>query len=276
MDQFFEDFPAPKDFQATCERVTKFVEHHQSTKKSVVLVTSGGTAVPIESRTVRFIDNFSTGTRGAASTEYFLAEDYAVIFLQRSKSAKPFLRHFPDESLFDLFTLTTEDDSDAASVQVNPSHRVKVCQLVKARQEALSSNSLLIIPFFSLQDYLYLLRGISEALSLLRHSAMIFLAAAVSDFYIPRDELPEHKLQSSHGPPQIKLSAVPKMLVFLIHHWAPEAFVVSFKLETDPKLLIGKSRKALETNKHQARRRCHFFTVANGSGIVIKNLVYSQ
>ena len=31
---------------------------------------SGGTTVPLESRTVRFIDNFSVGTRGATSAEY--------------------------------------------------------------------------------------------------------------------------------------------------------------------------------------------------------------
>ena len=33
------------------------------------LVTSGGTTVPLERRTVRFIDNFSSGNRGAALTE---------------------------------------------------------------------------------------------------------------------------------------------------------------------------------------------------------------
>lgn len=36
----------------------------------VVCVTSGGTTVPLEQRCVRYIDNFSSGQRGAASTEY--------------------------------------------------------------------------------------------------------------------------------------------------------------------------------------------------------------
>ena len=35
----------------------------------IVLVSSGGTAVPLEVNTVRFIDNFSTGERGAVSSE---------------------------------------------------------------------------------------------------------------------------------------------------------------------------------------------------------------
>lgn len=33
-------------------------------------MTSGGTTVPLERRCVRHIDNFSSGHRGAASTEY--------------------------------------------------------------------------------------------------------------------------------------------------------------------------------------------------------------
>ena len=39
-------------------------------KARLVCVTSGGTTVPLERRCVRFIDNFSSGNRGAASTEY--------------------------------------------------------------------------------------------------------------------------------------------------------------------------------------------------------------
>ena len=37
--------------------------------RHVVLVSSGGTSVPLEKNTVRSIENFSTGTRGARSAE---------------------------------------------------------------------------------------------------------------------------------------------------------------------------------------------------------------
>ena len=40
--------------------------------RPIVCVTSGGTTVPLERRCIRFIDNFSGGTRGALSTECFL------------------------------------------------------------------------------------------------------------------------------------------------------------------------------------------------------------
>lgn len=49
------------------ERVKEFIEKRRG--KEIVLITSGGTAVPLEKQTVRFVDNFSTGNRGALSAE---------------------------------------------------------------------------------------------------------------------------------------------------------------------------------------------------------------
>ena len=67
----------------------------------MVIVTSGGTTVPLEKNTVRFIDNFSTGARGAVSTEefikitfiyrVFLQRGYRVIFLYRESTIRPFI-----------------------------------------------------------------------------------------------------------------------------------------------------------------------------------------
>jgi len=49
----------------------------------VICITSGGTTVPLEQRCVRYIENFASGQRGAAATEYFLKAGYAVIFIYR-------------------------------------------------------------------------------------------------------------------------------------------------------------------------------------------------
>ena len=49
--------------------VQKFIDDSIQLRKKVVIVTSGGTTVPLEKNTVRFIDNFSTGARGAVSAE---------------------------------------------------------------------------------------------------------------------------------------------------------------------------------------------------------------
>jgi phosphopantothenoylcysteine synthetase/decarboxylase len=49
----------------------------------ILYLQSGGTAIPLEHNTVRFVDNFSAGTRGSASAEYFLEMSYAVVFIYR-------------------------------------------------------------------------------------------------------------------------------------------------------------------------------------------------
>lgn len=80
---------------------------------------------------------------------------------------------------------------------------------------------------------------------------MFYLAAAVSDFYVPVSEMPEHKIQSSAGALQITMKMVPKMLSPLVKDWAPKAFIISFKLETDPSIVINRARNALEVYRHQ-------------------------
>lgn len=45
---------------------------------------------------------------------------------------------------------------------------------------------------------------------------------------------------------------VPKILSPLVKDWAPQAFVTSFKLETDASILLDKARRALDTYRHQA------------------------
>lgn len=44
---------------------------------------------------------------------------------------------------------------------------------------------------------------------------------------------------------------VPKILSPLVKDWAPQAFVISFKLETDATILLEKARRALDTYRHQ-------------------------
>jgi phosphopantothenate-cysteine ligase len=63
-------------------------------------------------------------------------------------------------------------------------------------------------------------------------------------------------MQSEAGPPTICLKLVPKMLEPLVNIWVPNAYVVSFKLETDEDLLIDKARGALNKYKHKV---CYVF-----------------
>ncbi|CAG9539102.1 unnamed protein product [Cercopithifilaria johnstoni] len=205
----------------------------QNSSRKIVLITSGGTRVPLEKKMVRFIDNFSMGTRGAASAECFLMKGYAVIFFHRDNSLKPFRRKFCN--LFD--------------------HLV-VIQNMPGLVEALTLNSefsdrLLMISFVDVSAYLTTLEMICLHLRCLNSSLLIYLAAAVSDFYISEENLPEHKIHSNQGGLRLSLNIVPKILQKLVRDIVPEAFVVSFKLETDEAILVSKARQALQNYGHQ-------------------------
>ena len=106
---FFKENPSPN--QVMLEKTQNLLKEfcNANRKQRVILVTSGGTTIPFEKNTVRFIDNFSQGTRGSASTEYFLSDkECSVIFLYRAivgsnlrGSAEPFNPEFLNPPIFE-------------------------------------------------------------------------------------------------------------------------------------------------------------------------------
>ncbi|XP_050433351.1 uncharacterized protein LOC126841107 [Adelges cooleyi] len=251
-EEFYNTHPPPLNYENDITKVENFVRCHKNEK--IVLITSGGTTVPIEQNTVRFVDNFSAGTRGSASAEYFLDAGYAVIFIYRSKSLEPFVRHFVNDSLLDKLEIKNNK-----SIQVKEDKVEKLLPLLKKYKDAKASNKFISIPFTTLIDYMWLLRG--SCMLLDSKYCLIYLAAAVSDFYIPPSEMAEHKLQSKDGPPVMTLHLVPKVMKAVTHNWSRQAYIVSFKLETDSMLLETKSKDALHKYKHQ---------------LVIGNLLHSR
>jgi phosphopantothenate-cysteine ligase len=199
---------------------------------------------------VRFIDNFSSGGRGAASVEYLLEQGYAVIFLHREGSLKPFERQITAAAaaaaaggggggggggVLDMLASSVSDFRVEAVPGAVPTLR----PLVLRYHQAKTDRALLSVPYTSVFQYLQLLRvlcheigacgpcamaGLYEFNPLdprdestrfqplnpsndkqvskfafkcnLYPCAMVYLAAAVSDFYVPWDQLPEHKIQS--------------------------------------------------------------------------------
>ncbi|KAG1656889.1 hypothetical protein FOA52_000683 [Chlamydomonas sp. UWO 241] len=205
-------------------------------KLPVVVVTSGGTIVPLERRCVRFIDNFSAGSRGALSTEEFLQAGYAVVFLHRRQSILPFTSDLPSGSSVQLLhTARTAPPPLAATIDAT----------LAAVAAVEAAGTLLQVGFETIFEYLTFLRLIALSLAPYGPRVLFYLAAAVSDFYVPWSELDEHKIQSSSGPLTLQLTKVPKMLGELTHSWAPRAMFISFKLETDQSILIGKASGAL-------------------------------
>ncbi|XP_043252750.1 phosphopantothenate--cysteine ligase isoform X1 [Colletes gigas] len=245
-EDFYAKHPPPQDL-AQSEALLKEFIGRQLERNKVVLVTSGGTTTPLEHNTVRFVDNFSAGTRGSVSAEYFLEKGYAVIFMHRVKSLEPFSRHFIGYKVLDMLEMKQLEGKSVITVQSQ--YTEKLASILHKYKEALNQDKLLQLTFTTVSEYLWLLRSACQALACLKDKAILYLAAAVSDFYIPSNELSVHKISSS-GPPTISLKLVPKLLAPLVNLWVPQAFVVSFKLETDENLLISKARNALNKYKH--------------------------
>ncbi|XP_074104864.1 phosphopantothenoylcysteine synthetase [Cotesia typhae] len=245
-EEFYANLPKPKDLDHSIKLLEKFCERAQSAK-GIILVTSGGTTVPLEYNTVRFVDNFSAGTRGSVSAEYFLEQGYAVVFMYRLKTFEPYSRHFTGQKFLDMLELKEADGKN--SVSILPEYSDRIAEVLVKYKQALKQEKLLQITFTTVAEYLWLLRAVCQALASFERRAIIYLAAAVSDFYIPPHEMSVHKIQSS-GPPNISLQLVPKILKPLVSLWVPKAFVISFKLETDENLLIKKARDALNNYNH--------------------------
>ncbi|KIY01426.1 uncharacterized protein Z520_02978 [Fonsecaea multimorphosa CBS 102226] len=252
---YFQNNPAPKSLANHETLAREFIQYHleNAPSRRIALVTSGGTTVPLENQTVRFIDNFSAGTRGATSAEYFLQAGYAVIFLHRQFSLLPYSRHYSHST--NCFLDFMEESEDGERVVVRKEYQEKMRRVLKQYQFAKQNRLLLLLPFTTVTDYMFELRSLAVIMRPLGSRALFYLAAAVSDFFIPRDRMEEHKIQSREGGNSrqlvINLDPVPKFLSNLVHTWAPKgSMIVSFKLETNPELLVGKAEQALERYQH--------------------------
>lgn len=253
---YFETNPPPSTLPEHTALANAFIKLHHSVSRPVVLLTSGGTTVPLENQTVRFIDNFSAGTRGATSAEYFLSQGYAVVFLHRQFSLLPFSRHYSHSTNCFLDFLSEwgrigEDDEggkdgeQAATpdVVVKARYRQQMLSVLRKYRKAKEQNLLLLLPFTTVTSYLFTLRMLACQMQCLGNEALFYLAAAVSDFFVPPSRMAEHKIQSGDIPSidgdtgagggkklVVDLDPVPKFLKRLVEQWAPRAMIVSFKV----------------------------------------------
>ncbi|RPD63706.1 phosphopantothenate-cysteine ligase [Lentinus tigrinus ALCF2SS1-6] len=254
---YFATQPPPSSLEQDVARVKEFLQRQLQDGRKVVLVTSGGTTVPLELNVVRFLDNFSAGTRGATSAEYFLKAGYAVIFMHRQFSLQPFSRHYSHSTHPFLDFLEIDESSQSATsassprITVRPSEEPQLVEVLSTYKAVHRAGTLLTLNFVTVNDYLWLLRAVSQEMSILGRSCLYYLAAAVSDFFLPRQKMSVHKIQSGKGSLHIEMDQVPKILKPLVAEWTREGFIVSFKLETDPNLLLPKACQALARYGHQ-------------------------
>ncbi|KAI9520951.1 hypothetical protein NQZ68_010652 [Dissostichus eleginoides] len=159
-----EEFAVPCHVDEVKEKMAAFASLHAAAGRRVVLITSGGTKVPLESRTVRFLDNFSSGRRGASSAEYFMDSGYAVIFLHRHRSLYPYSRVFSTINMLDALMFRGEEEASSGEVVVNQQVLPNIAKALKRYQEVKEGNLLLPIEFSTLSEYLHLLKAAAQAL----------------------------------------------------------------------------------------------------------------
>ncbi|KAL0484655.1 phosphopantothenate-cysteine ligase [Acrasis kona] len=227
-------------------KIDQFVQHQQLNNVPTVLVTSGSMNVPLEKNTVRFIANFSRGTRGANSCEVeFLKNGYAVIYLHHSTATMPFKQHC------DLSISNNDYILSEQNILVNESKgKVELMkEYITLFSDVNSQNRLLQIKYVTLFQYVLLLELCCSSLNILDSKAVVYSAAAVSDFYVPLEEMSEHKIQSRDldGGMTITLKQTPKLLGLIKSIWCPKAFLISFKLESDEHIIEKKASQSLHT-----------------------------
>ena len=152
-------------------------------------------------------------------TEYFLKNGYRVIYFHRKGCWKPFIRNY---TLLDY---------------------PKVGKSVESLLDEYETE-LLMLEFVNLEEYLDKIQFLVRICDI-AESLIVVLAAAVSDFYL--SDIPEHKIQQTESL-TLTLERTPKIIPKLTKS---KGFFVTFKLETDSKLLDMKAKKALDQYKHE-------------------------
>lgn len=171
-----------------------------------------------------------------------------MIFFYREGSFKPFHVDIPK-------TLLTFDHGGHPKLNENDPGYKQLAKLLKDRED--HYGNVLELPFVSLFSYLNGLLELTQVLSEYKTSfsppseypkILLYLAAAVSDFYIPRAQMSEHKLQSRDPNDiglKLELQNSPKILK-TVREIGSNLILVSFKLETDEDILEEKVFKSMK------------------------------
>ncbi|KAF5175226.1 Glutamate receptor [Thalictrum thalictroides] len=139
-----------------------------------------------------------------------------------SGTCQPYCRSLPEDSFLECLELTRD-----SSVKVRQTHCEAVKSAIRDHHSAVEDGLLLKLPFTTIFEYLQSLQLVAISMKNLGSRGMFYLAAAVSDFYVPWESMTEHKIQSASGPLDMRLS----------------------QLETDSNILLKKADMALRKYK---------------------------
>jgi phosphopantothenate-cysteine ligase len=189
VEEFFSKTPEdPRWGLAAVEQQTReFIAAQLADKRrGIALITSGATIVPLDPENDTFVDVAPQvqEQQGPACAEYLLQLGYAVIFVHREDSLRPFTRHFQkfiqNGAFMDMFRL---QGNGLVLSGVDLSQTLQFQKIAQLYTEC--STRVLNLSFTSVQQYLMLTRLTAKAMEAAKNRGIVVLAATLMDFYVP-------------------------------------------------------------------------------------------
>lgn len=111
--------------------------------------------------------------------------------MHRQFSLQPFSRHYSHTTnpFLDLLVIEPSSNDNPPNIAIIQSSRTQLLSVLTAYQTAQRDGTLLTLTFVTVNDYLWLLRSVSGEMARLGKDAMYYLAAAVSDFFLPTQKM---------------------------------------------------------------------------------------
>lgn len=112
--------------------------------------------------------------------------------MHRQFSLQPFSRHYSHSTNPFLDFLEFKDGSngsDKPEISVSPAEALRLAEVLRIYKDVHARGVLHTLTFVTINEYLYLLRAISKELNRRKRHALYYLAAAVSDFFLPTQRM---------------------------------------------------------------------------------------
>lgn len=113
--------------------------------------------------------------------------------MHRQHSLRPYSRHYSHSlnPFLDLLTCPSDSLVDEGPITVRPERTKQLLPVLKAYHESHHgpNPTICALEFVTVNDYLWLLKELAEIVKPLEKRAMFYLAAAVSDFFLPQDRV---------------------------------------------------------------------------------------
>ena len=109
--------------------------------------------------------------------------------MHRQFSLQPFSRHYSHSTNPFLDFLEIETDAEPPRITATPSKYEDLLEVLTAYKSVQQAGLLHTLTFVTINDYLWLLRAVTQELSVLGRNVLYYLAAAVSDFFLPREKM---------------------------------------------------------------------------------------